>query len=104
MEHPAFTLSALGAVGGIMGYVRKNSKPSLYGGLTVAAVYGTAGYLLKQNANYGIETAIAGSLLLLGAGIPRAIKTRKPVPFLLVGLGLASLGFYGKKYNEFFLA
>ena len=34
LDHPAFTLSGLCAIGGIMGYARKGSFPSLVAGIT----------------------------------------------------------------------
>jgi Small integral membrane protein len=104
MEHPAFTLSGLCAVGGVMGYARKGSFPSLVAGLTISALYGGAGYLLKQNADYGLEIALGTSATLLVAGIGRAIPTqfKKPIPNLLVVLGGLSTFYYAKKYNEFY--
>lgn len=101
MEHPANTLAGLCALGGIIGYARKGSVPSLVGGLAVGAVYGYAGYLLKQNRNGGIEMALLGSVLLLGAGLPRAIKVQKPMPIALTAVALLSLTYYGKKWVDF---
>lgn len=101
MEHPAFTLSALCSIGGVMGYMRKGSLPSLIGGVAVGSLFGFAGYLLKENANGGLETALVASTLLLGAGLPRAIKLRKPVPMGISVLALVSLGYYGKKWSDF---
>lgn len=104
MEHPAYTLSGLCAIGGIMGYTRKGSFPSLIAGGTFAILYGTAGYLLHKNADWGLEIALGSSSVLLIAGLGRAIPThfKKPVPLLLVGLGALSSAYYGKKYNEFY--
>ncbi|ODV80059.1 TMEM14-domain-containing protein [Suhomyces tanzawaensis NRRL Y-17324] len=104
MEHPAFTLSGLCAVGGIMGYARKGSVPSLVAGITFATIYGGAGYLLKQNADYGLELALGASTTLLVAGILRSIPTgfKKPIPLLLVALGGLSSTYYARKYNEFY--
>lgn len=101
MEHPAFTLSALCSIGGIMGYMRKGSLPSLIGGVAVGSLYGISGYLLRENANGGLETALLASALLLGAGLPRAIRLRKPVPIGISVLALVSLGYYGKKWSDF---
>ncbi|EGW34168.1 uncharacterized protein SPAPADRAFT_59605 [Spathaspora passalidarum NRRL Y-27907] len=104
MDHPAFTLAGLTAIGGIMGYARKGSVPSLVAGITFSALYGTAGYLLKQNADYGLELALGTSAVLLVAGLARSIPTsfKKPLPVVLVALGGASTAYYAKRYNDFY--
>ncbi|KAG5362944.1 TMEM14 protein-like protein [Yarrowia sp. B02] len=103
MEHPAFTMAGLTGLGGVMGYLKKNSKPSLFGGLAVSGLYLTAAILLKENADYGIETAIGASTVLLGASIPRIIKAGiKPVPVGLAVLGGLNLGYYIYKYKQFY--
>lgn len=65
MEHPALTLSGLCAIGGIMGYARRGSLPSLIAGSTFAILYGSAGYLLKNNQDWGLEIALGSSTCLL---------------------------------------
>ncbi|KAF3993912.1 hypothetical protein FT663_01323 [Candidozyma haemuli var. vulneris] len=104
MEHPALTLSGLCLVGGAMGFARKGSVPSLAAGITFGAIYASAGYLLKQNRDWGLEIALGASTALLAAGIGRSIPTkfRKPVPLVLLGLGAVSTAYYAKKYNEFY--
>ncbi|CAK7902749.1 hypothetical protein CAAN1_18S01200 [[Candida] anglica] len=103
MEHPAITLSGLCAVGGIMGYVRKGSLPSLIAGTTFSILFGSAGYLLKQNADYGLEIAFVASSTLLAAGISRSLKAqKKAIPFVLIAIGGLSTAYYAKKYNEFY--
>lgn len=104
LDHPAFTLSGLCAIGGIMGYARKGSFPSLVASITFSALYGGAGYLLKQNADYGLELALGTSTVLLIAGLARSIPTgfAKPIPLVLLVLGGASTAYYAKKYNEFY--
>ncbi|CAH2355784.1 TMEM14 protein homolog [[Candida] railenensis] len=103
MEHPAFTLSGLCAVGAIMGYARKGSVPSLVAGTTFSIIYGTAGYLLKQNADWGLELALGASSTLMLAGISRTIKAqKKTIPIALVALGGLSTAYYAKKYSEFY--
>lgn len=78
--------------------------PSLVAGLTISAIYGTAGYLLHKNADWGLELALGGSALMLAGGISRGIPSKftKPVPIVLTVLGLASSAYYGKKYYEFY--
>lgn len=68
----------------------------------IGALYGYSGLLLKRNANYGIELAIFASLVLGGAMIPRAIKTRKPLPVALSVLAITGGAYYIKKYVLFF--
>lgn len=104
MEHPAFTLSGLCFVGGVMGYDRKASVPSLAAGITFGAIYAGAGYLLKNNRDWGLEIALGASTFLLAAGIGRSIPTHfsKPVPLVLLGLGAVLTAYYAKKYNEFY--
>lgn len=59
--------------------------------------------LLKQNADWGLETAIGASALLLGASIPRIVKAGpKPVPVGLAVLGVVNLGYYIYKYRQFY--
>lgn len=76
--------------------------PSLAGGLATGAVFGVAGVLLKRNADWGLELALLGSLLLGGASLPRAIKVQKPVPIGLSVLAAVNLVYYSKKYYEFY--
>ena len=57
--------------------------------------YGGAGYLLKQNADYGLELALGTSTVLLIAGLARSIPTVLSQLVLLV-LGGASTAYYAK--------
>ncbi|KAL9544177.1 hypothetical protein MBANPS3_007755 [Mucor bainieri] len=100
-HHPSYTLAGLCAVGGVAGFAKTRSIPSLVAGLGVGALYGAAGYLIQQNRDYGHETAVAASTLLGGAMIPRALKTRKPVPIALSVISLAAGGYYVKKVIEY---
>jgi len=73
----------------------------LIAGLAFAGLYGFNGYLLKNNRDYGIESTIATSTLLVGAMLPRAIRTRKPLPIGLASLGGLALAYYIRKWSEF---
>ncbi|KAF4810138.1 TMEM14 protein-like protein [Colletotrichum tropicale] len=102
-HHPSFTLAGLLAVGGTAGFLKTQSKPSLIAGLGLGAAYAYSGYLLKENKDYGAELALGNSIVLLGAGASRAIKTggKAPIPLALTFAGAAATVYYQKKYREF---
>ncbi|KAF5501916.1 TMEM14 protein-like protein [Colletotrichum aenigma] len=102
-HHPSFTLAGLLAVGGTAGFLKTQSKPSLIAGLGLGAAYACSGYLLKENKDYGAELALGNSIVLLGAGASRAIKTggKAPIPLALTFAGAAATFYYQKKYREF---
>ncbi|KAK4550124.1 hypothetical protein LTR36_003091 [Oleoguttula mirabilis] len=88
----AFILAGLTAGGGITGYVRAGSIPSIAAGCSVGLLYALGGYRIQNRQPYGIELALLASVVLAGSSIPRAIKTQKPLP---AGLGvLALFGLY----------
>lgn len=105
IDHPAYTLGALSAAGGLLGYLRKGSVVSLVAGLAVGGVYGYSGYLLHENRDYGIQLALAASSVLLGAGIVRGLPSRftKPVPVVLTVLGALGSTYYWRQYSAFYL-
>ncbi|PSN69685.1 hypothetical protein BS50DRAFT_446732, partial [Corynespora cassiicola Philippines] len=86
----ALVLGALTAGGGVTGYVRTGSIPSVAAGVTVGSLYLLGGYRIKNRASYGVELALLASIVLAGSSIPRAIKTQKPLP-----AGLSVLALYG---------
>jgi len=88
----AYILAGLTAGGGITGYVRAGSIPSLAAGCTVGALYALGGYRIQNRQSYGLELALLASIVLAGSSVPRAIKTQKPLP---VGLSaVAAFGLY----------
>ena len=86
----ALTLSLLTSLGGIIGYTRTGSVPSIAAGLAVGALYLYSYLRLSGGAPYGTETGLFASVVLGGSSVPRAIKTRKGVP-----IGLSVLAVYG---------
>ncbi|KAJ9194536.1 hypothetical protein DTO164E3_4136 [Paecilomyces variotii] len=87
----AAALSLLTSLGGIIGYARTGSIPSIAAGLSVGALYLLALLRLRNGQSYGEEIGLLASAILGGSSIPRVIKTRgKPVP-----MGLSILATYG---------
>lgn len=97
-EIPALILGALTSIGGVTGYVRTGSIPSIAAGLTVGALYGLGGYRISQRQKYGIELALLASVILAGSSIPRAIKSGKPLPIGLSVLAATGLFIYGRAF------
>lgn len=62
-----------------------------------------AGYLIKENKDYGTELALGNSIVLLGSAVPRIVKTggRAPVPIALGAVGALATFYYQKKVREF---
>lgn len=101
MEVPAYTIAALCAIGGVMGYTRKHSLPSLLAGSVFALLYATAGYMIASNGQYGLQLALGTSSTLMLAGIIRANQAdfQKPIPNLLLALGAVSTAYYSYMFN-----
>ncbi|KAJ1306693.1 hypothetical protein OPQ81_007685 [Rhizoctonia solani] len=97
--HPALTMALLCSVGGITGFLRTRSVPSLVAGVGVGAMYGYAGYQIQRGGNYGYETALAASIILFLSSVPRARKG--PVPLTLAITGAAAAAYYGKVVYDF---
>ncbi|OCK77698.1 hypothetical protein K432DRAFT_384468 [Lepidopterella palustris CBS 459.81] len=91
----AFILGALTAGGGLTGYIRTGSVPSVAAGTTVGALYILGALRLRARSPYGVELGLLASLVLAGSSIPRALKTGKPLPIglsVLASFGLLAFG------------
>ncbi|KOC17472.1 MFS transporter [Aspergillus flavus AF70] len=86
----SLSLSILTSLGGVIGYARTGSVPSIAAGLSVGALYLYSFQRLRTGQTYGDELGLLASIVLSGSSIPRAIKTRKPVP-----IGLSLVAIYG---------
>eukprot|EP01063_Lacrimia_lanifica_P035189 TRINITY_DN6647_c0_g1_i1.p1 TRINITY_DN6647_c0_g1~~TRINITY_DN6647_c0_g1_i1.p1 ORF type:complete len:103 (+),score=45.51 TRINITY_DN6647_c0_g1_i1:64-372(+) len=85
------------AMGGIMGYAKKKSVPSLVAGLTFASAFAYAAHLQSQGEQLGCKVGTAASVLLLGAMFPKYLKTKAIMPAgmcSLIGFGTAAVNGY----------
>lgn len=96
-EHPAFTMAALCSVGGLIGFAKTRSVPSIVAGVGVGALYAFGGYRIREGQNYGYEICAAASTLLLASSAPRMRKG--PVPAGLTASSAIALAYYGKKVS-----
>lgn len=102
LEVPSYVLAALTASGGIVGYARTGSAPSIAAGCLVGLLYGLGGYRIQQKEPYGIELGLLASVVLGGASIPRAIRLRKPVPVMLSLLATFGAVTFGDAFRRTF--
>ncbi|KAI9758790.1 MAG: hypothetical protein M4579_002804 [Chaenotheca gracillima] len=100
VDTPAFALALLTAGGGITGFVRTGSLPSVIAGVGVGALYGLGGLRIQKRQPYGVELALLASIVLAGSSVPRAIRSQKPLPIGLSILALYGLFTFGNAYRN----
>ncbi len=100
MSTVAFVIGAINAIGGIIGFTKSGSNASLIAGTTFGVLFSAAGLLIGQRNIMGARIAVVSSLALLGAMGPKALRTKAPVPVLMVILGLSGLIVYAQKWNR----
>lgn len=77
---------ALTIVGGIIGYVKAGSLPSIIAGAITGVLLLIAGSLLSSHRSIGLATAFAVSLLLAVQFVPKFIRTAKVMPAGLMSI------------------
>ncbi|OQE38926.1 hypothetical protein PENCOP_c007G03957 [Penicillium coprophilum] len=96
----ALALSLLTSLGGIIGYTRTGSLPSIIAGVSVGLVYLLAFLRLRAGQSYGEELGLLASIVLGGSSVPRVIKTGgKPVPVVLSVLATYGLFIFGSAFK-----
>ncbi|KAI8939981.1 hypothetical protein NX059_003705 [Plenodomus lindquistii] len=96
----ALILGTLTAGGGITGYARTGSVPSIAAGVTVGLLYILGGLRINNRNPYGVELALLASIVLAGSSVPRAIKSGKPLPIGLSVLATFGLWTFGNAYPK----
>jgi uncharacterized membrane protein (UPF0136 family) len=71
---------ALTIVGGIIGYVKAGSLPSIIAGAIAGVLLLVAGFLLPEHRAAGIATAFVVSFVLAAQFVPKFIRTGKMMP------------------------
>lgn len=101
--HANLGIGSLCIVGGIAGYVRKGSTPSLVGGLACGSLLLGSGYMIaKTDMQYEAHLLASGSSGILAVGMGRRyMSTRKFMPAGLVALlGATAMAYNVKKALE----
>jgi uncharacterized membrane protein (UPF0136 family) len=70
----------LAIAGGVIGYVKAGSMPSIIAGSISGILLLGAAFLLPDHRVAGLATALIISLLLAGQFIPKLIRTGKAMP------------------------
>ena len=90
--------NAVGAtclVGGLIGYIKSNSLASMIAGTVFGLLYFYAGYLISNN-NPQSKIFVVFVSALLSLSMLKKATSGKPVPVLMVSLGLMSGVYYWK--------
>ncbi|TFK39955.1 transmembrane proteins 14C-domain-containing protein [Crucibulum laeve] len=96
--YPAYTMGTLCIVGGVTGFVRTRSIPSLVAGLGVGLLYLWSADSIRKGTANGLEGALGASALLFLSSLPRARKG--PIPAILAITSAGAGFYYGKTvYN-----
>ena len=75
-----FVFGALTIIGGIIGYVKAGSVPSIIAGAITGLLLIIAAAILPEHRAAGLATAFIVSLLLAGQFVPKLIRTGKVMP------------------------
>jgi uncharacterized membrane protein (UPF0136 family) len=82
---------ALTIVGGVIGYVKAGSVPSIIAGAITGVLLLVAGFVLPEHRVAGLAMAFVVSLLLAGQFIPKFIRTGKAMPSGMMSI-LSAIG------------
>jgi len=81
-----FIFGALTILGGVIGYVKAGSVPSIIAGAITGVLLLVAGALLPEHRAAGLAAAFIVSLLLAAQFVPKFIRTSKVMPAGLMSI------------------
>ena len=82
---------ALTIIGGVIGYVKAGSLPSIIAGAITGVLLLVAGWILPTQRQVGLVTAFVVSLLLAAQFVPKFFRTGKVMPAGLMSI-LSAIG------------
>ncbi|KAJ8508908.1 hypothetical protein ONZ45_g8866 [Pleurotus djamor] len=94
--YPAYIMGGLCLVGGITGFARTRSIPSLVAGVSVGLLYLWSANNIRNGTPNGVGGALSASALLFVSSIPRVAKG--PVPAILATTSAVTGLYYGNAY------
>ena len=73
-------------VGGIIGYVKAGSLPSIIAGAITGVLLLVAGWIIPNHRTAGLVIALAVSVLLAAQFVPKLLRTGKMMPAGLISV------------------
>eukprot|EP00761_Pharyngomonas_kirbyi_P012147 gb/GECH01012174.1/.p1 GENE.gb/GECH01012174.1/~~gb/GECH01012174.1/.p1 ORF type:complete len:107 (+),score=31.17 gb/GECH01012174.1/:1-321(+) len=103
-HHPSYSLGALAATGGVMGYLKAGSKPSLIAGVASGSLLILAGNLIQNGKTlegHSLATVVSGALMV--AMTRRFIKKGGIFPAgIVAGLATLNTGYNQYKFIQYY--
>ena len=89
-----FVFAAFTAAGGLMGFIKAQSKASLFAGVISGLLLAASGYLIPIKTTPGLVLGMVVSLLLLGRFMPAYLKKGVAMPAIpMIILSVAGIIF-----------
>ena len=99
--HLSFTVGGLTCVGGMYGFMKTGSKPSLAAGVGLGSLLIGSGVLISKGNDLEGHGLALGTSSVLGASMgARFVQTRAVMPGTMAVMGVVSALYHGKKTLE----
>ncbi|EKM75020.1 hypothetical protein AGABI1DRAFT_116595 [Agaricus bisporus var. burnettii JB137-S8] len=91
--YPAYVMGGCCIIGGVSGFAKKRSIPSLVAGVGVGLLFLWSAESIRKGTNGGLEGALGASALLFLSSLPRV--TKGPIPVVLAATSASTGLYYG---------